>query len=151
MIKNLKKLFNLNYVSFIGMLTDKGYFRHTTFLKDEETPVISTVIYADGDILSILYQNKYQQLLVEQYPKKLAQHQQFIEERINNLEILKQHITWFAGIVSVLLSFLIPVDDPLTRFGVAGTFGVAGLLLKKFFSKGIFRMLKVFIKLHGKH
>jgi len=147
MVKNIKKLLSFKYVSFIGVLTDKGCYRHTTFL-DKETPLISTIIYADGDILSILYQNSYQ-LLVEQYPKKLAQHQKYIKEKINNLEILKQHITWFAGIVSVLLSFLIPVDDPIMRFGVAGTFGIAGLLLKKLFTKGVFKMLKVFIKLHG--
>jgi len=148
MIEKIKKYLSFKYVSFIGVLTEKGCYRHTTYLKDNKTPLISTMIYADGDVLSILYRNEYH-LLVEHYPKKLSQHQKYIEDKIRTLEILKHHIIWFAGVVSFFLSFLIPVDDPLTRFGVTGTFVIAGLLLKKFFTKGIFRMLKVFIKLHG--
>jgi hypothetical protein len=148
MIEKIKSFLNFKYVSFIGMLTDKGYYRHTTYLKDKKNPLISTVIYADGDVLCILYKNDYQ-LLVEKYPQKLTQHQKHIKESISNLELLKQHIIWLAGIVSVLLSFLIPVDDPFTRSGLTGTFFVAGVLLKKFFTKGIFRMLKVFIRLRS--
>ena len=144
--KKIKKRFDFSYFHLIRKLVATGrYVLTTENVKGE--PLITTTFYADGDALNCVYL-KNEEYLAEDYPAELEQHQDQLRRKIGTMDIFSEHITWFVGILSLLVSFTVhPGGSIWTQIGVSGGFVAIALLLKKYILLAMVFVIRFVIKI----
>ena len=148
MIKKVKKYLNFSYIPLIRSLIVRGQYTHTTYT-DRKEPLITSNFYADGDALNVLYL-KNNEYLAEDYPDKLHEHHAFFKKKIETMDIFADHIAWFVGVLSLLVSFTVPTEgNSWFQLGVSGGFVATGLALKKYIVRFLIWLTRFIAKIYA--
>lgn len=142
MIDKVKKYLGVDYLPMIRKLIMKGkYTLTTTTRQGDDELLITTIFYLDGDAMNVLYL-KNGELLIEDYPERLAEHTGTLKKKIATLEVFEEHIRWFTTIVGMLLSFTVQGPHLLHQLGITGVFGLAGYFFSRYFFKAVIWLIK---------
>ena len=139
---SLKNYFKFGWRKFLIPMLKDGIYRFESF-DDNDTRIMATTFYIDGDVFTELY-TENDQLLVDVNEDKVEKHLQSVEEKVGSMDVLFAQIQAFITLISTALTYLFATKEFGPGIGAAAFFGVGTivLLLRKYFLKGAIWLIK---------
>ena len=139
---SLKNYFKFGWRKFLGPMLKEGIYRFESF-DENDTRIMATTFYIDGDVFSELY-TENDQLMVEVNEDKVIKHLQSVEEKVGSMDVLYTQIQAFITLIISAVTYFFASKEYGPGVGAAATFGVGTIvaLLRKYFLKGAIWLIK---------